>query len=78
MDELQILDNSSADLRWFQENSDKLRAKYEGEFIAIKNQSVIDFGPTMDILIRKIEEKGEDSNLILIKFVTPKGEIVIL
>ncbi len=78
MDELQLLNGSSTDLKWFLENSGDLREKYEGEFVAIKNQSVIEFGPNMSILTRKLEEKGEDSNLILIKFITPKGEIVIL
>ncbi|MCX6748827.1 MAG: DUF5678 domain-containing protein [Candidatus Pacearchaeota archaeon] len=78
MNELQLLTCSSIDLKWFQENSEKLRANYESQFVAIKNCSVIDADKNASILIGKLEKKGEDSNLVLIKFVTPKGEIVIL
>lgn len=78
MTDLQILSGSIADLKWFQENSSKIKEKYEGEFIAIRNQEVIGFAPTAKILIKKLDKKGGNSNLVLIKYVTPKGEIVIL
>ena len=78
MTELQLLSDSIADLKWFRENSAKLRERYGEKFIAIKSQAVVDSAPTAKILIEKLEKRGEDSNLILIKYVTPKGEIVIL
>jgi len=78
MTELQLLSGSIADLKWFKENSPKIREDYEGEFVAIKDKKIIDSAPTAVILIKKLERRGGDSNLVLIKHITPKGEIVIL
>ena len=78
MTELQLLSESIADLKWFKENSFKIREGYEGEFVAIKGKRIIDSAPTAVILIKKLEKRGGDSNLVLIKHITPKGEIVIL
>ncbi len=78
MTELQILTGSIADLEWFQEHSNEIRDKHSGEFVAIKNKSIVGFALSSSALIKNLEKNGEDSNLVLIKHVTPKGEIVIL
>ncbi len=78
MTELQIITGSIADLEWFQEHSNELRERYGGEFIAIKNKSIVGFASSSGALIKNLEQNGEESNLVLIKHVTPKGEIVIL
>ena len=78
MTELQLLSDSIVDLKWFKENSHKIREDYEGEFVAIKGKRIIDSASTAVILIKKLERRGGDSNLVLIKHITPKGEIVIL
>lgn len=78
MTELQLLTGSIADLKWFQEHSKELVKSYEGKFIAIKSKSVVDSDINAVLLLKKLENQGEDSNLILIKHVTPKNEIVIL
>jgi hypothetical protein len=78
MDELQLLTGSIADLNWFKENSASIGEKYEGEFIAIDNKKILESAPKIDILIRKLEKKGININLVLIKYVNPQGEIIIL
>jgi len=78
MNELQLLMGSIADLNWFKDNSSSIKEKHEGEFVAIKDEGIVESAPKVDILIRRLEKKGVDSNLVLIKYVTPKGEIIIL
>ena len=78
MDELQLLTGSISDLNWFKQNSSSIKEKYEGEFIAIKDKKIIGFAPKVEILIKKLEKKGTNSNLVIIKYVTPKGETIIL
>jgi len=77
-EELKLLTGSIADLEWFKENSEKIRERYEENFVAIKNKSIIESAPLFSILIGKLEKEGVDSNLVIIKYITPKGEIVIL
>ncbi|MBU1203853.1 MAG: hypothetical protein KKG60_02165 [Nanoarchaeota archaeon] len=73
-----ILEDSLADLNWFQENSEELRGKYEEEFVAIKGRSIVAFGPDVEILFRKLKEKRINKNEVLIEFISPKNHIVIL
>ncbi len=75
--ELQLLSDSIEDLKWFQENSNKITEKYSGKFIAIKNKSIISASLNVNILIDNLEKTGIDSNLVLIKYINRKGEIII-
>lgn len=77
MDELQLLTGSVANLQWFKENSNELTEKFEGNFIAIKEKCVVDFAPNINILLGKLKRKGVDESFVLIKKVTPQGEVVI-
>jgi len=71
---LEMLDNDS---QWVTENYDKLR-KYEGKVIAIKNKKIIDVADTLENLLKKLEEKKENSAFLLIEAIPPKGVSFIL
>jgi len=71
---LMMLDNDS---QWVTENYDKLR-KYEGKVIAIKNQKIIQVSDTLEHLLKKLEEKKENSAFLLIEAIPPKGVSFIL
>jgi len=78
MDDLQLLTGSIADLNWLKENSGKLIDEFEGNFIAIKDKTVVGFAPDIQILFSKLRRKGVNEDLVLIKKITPRGEIIIL
>jgi len=69
-----MLDNDS---QWVTENYDKLR-KYEGKVIAIKNKKIIDIADTLENLLKKLEERKENSAFLLIEAIPPKGVSFIL
>jgi hypothetical protein len=71
---LMMLDNDS---QWVTENYDKLR-KYEGKVIAVKNQEIIEVSDTLEHLLRKLEERKENSAFLLIEAIPPKGVSFIL
>jgi len=71
---LMMLDNDS---QWVTENYDKLR-KYEGKVIAVKNQKIIEVSDTIEHLLKKLEEKKENSAFLLIEAIPPKGVSFIL
>jgi len=71
---LMMLDNDS---QWVTENYDKLR-KYEGKVIAVKNQKIIQVSDTIEHLLKKLEEKKENSAFLLIEAIPPKGVSFIL
>ncbi len=71
---LKMLDDDS---QWVTENYDKLR-KYEGKIIAVKNQKIIQVSDTLEHLLKKLEEKKENSAFLLIEAIPPKGVSFIL
>lgn len=78
MNKEQLLADSVADLNWFKENSYGLREEFEGNFVAIKSKKIVGFAPNVEILLGKLKRRGVNVDLVLIKHVTPKGEVVIL
>lgn len=78
LSDIALLTGSISDLNWFRDNSEKLEEQYEGEIVAIKDKNIVAFAPTVDILFRKLEEKGVKQEEVLIKYISPSNQIVIL
>jgi len=76
--DLALLDKAFLDLEYFRKNFEDIRERLEGEFIAIKNQKIVAFAPDKSILIKKLKKEGIDESEVLIEYVKPKGEIIIL
>ncbi len=77
--ELSLLKNFERDSEWFHEHINKLRKEgFTEKFVAIKNSKPLTSGKTIDIVIKEIEEKGENPSHIFIEFVHPEGFTLIL
>lgn len=77
--ELSLLKNFARDSAWFHEHINKLRKKgFTGKFVAIKNSKPLTSGESIDIVIKKIEGKGENPSYVFIEFVHPEGYTLIL
>jgi len=77
--ELSVLKDFERDSKWFHENINKLRrGGFAGKFVAIKDSKPIISGENIDVIIKKIEAKGENPSYIFIEFVHPEGFTLIL
>ena len=77
--DLKILKDFERDSEWFYEHTDKLRKEgFTGKFVAVKNSQPIVSDERIDIVIEKLEEKGENPSYIFIEFVHPEGFTLVL
>jgi len=68
----------SRNMDWISENQEKLRKKYPNKYIAVVNLKVIDSDSDLQILIRKLKEKGKSPSEIPIEFIAEKPTRLIL
>ena len=67
---LKMLNTSDADLEWFRDNINRLKEKYDQNYIAIENNEVLAHDKTINGLIKKLRQMGKDSSKIFIQFVS--------
>ena len=72
------LEQMTNDNAWFYNNFKKVQSKFEGQFIAIESKKIISSAKSVDELILKIKKMNKDPAMLLIEFVTPKGETIII
>ncbi len=77
MTNIQLLTGSIANLRWFNESYPEIEQKFKGKFVAIKDEQILENSTSFDLLMEKLEKKGENSDELLIKRVSPMNEITI-
>lgn len=74
-----VLEEFEKDARWFYDNINLLRKKnLTGKFVAIKNKNVISANSDLNVVVKYIEEKGENPAYILIEFVYPEETVILL
>ncbi|MBM3234158.1 hypothetical protein FJZ19_03615 [Candidatus Pacearchaeota archaeon] len=76
--DLELLNSSEESLKWFQENSIKIREEFANKIIAIKNKEIVASAKNINELLIFLKEKNIDESEVLIEFIVPKNEIVIL
>lgn len=76
--DLSLLSGTMSDLNWLKGCAKEINEKYEGEFVAIKDKSIITFAPSVDIILRKLKEIGINEGDVIIQYITPKNQIIIL
>ena len=68
-----------SDSKWFYENTPLLiKRKLVCKFVAIKNKEVIASGENFNLVVKEVEQKGENPAYIVIEYVYPEGTIVLL
>ncbi|HJX50311.1 hypothetical protein A3K73_00360 [Candidatus Pacearchaeota archaeon RBG_13_36_9] len=78
LSDLELLDVSEKNFRWFQERSGQIREEFENQIIAIKDQKIVASAKTYKELLALLEQKGIDSSEVLIESISSKNEITIL
>ncbi|MFH1590954.1 MAG: DUF5678 domain-containing protein [archaeon] len=61
---------------WYNSSVDSLKRKFNNEFIAIENESVIEHAEDMKTLFAKLRSQGLDPSGMVIKFVSKMKAIL--
>lgn len=77
-DELQLLKEMSINENFLKEKYSELREEFPDKFVALKDGKVIDNAPKIEILMKKLEDKGLNPSVISIEFIHKKGTMLIL
>lgn len=75
---LEIITKIENDNRWFEKNYEKLRETSVNEFVAIENEKIIERDKKLVNIIEKLEKKGKNPSLVLIRYIYKKGFKFIL
>jgi hypothetical protein len=78
MQEIQLLKTAEEDKDWVNKNYERLREKFEKQFIAVKNKEVIANDKDLEKLLEKIRSTGNDPAFVQIEFILEKGIVLIL
>ncbi len=78
LSDLELLQSSERDLRWFNANSDMIREKFVGKIVAIKDGCVVESAGNINELLEVLKKKGIDQSEVLIEAISPANEITIL
>jgi hypothetical protein len=70
--ELKLIESFERDTRWFHDNMKVLRDRYKGNYVAVKDRSVIFANKSVDALIDMLKKQNIDPSFVLIEFVTEK------
>ena len=76
MSDLEMLQESNSDLIWLRDNMKSVKSEYEGEFIALKDKSIVAFAPNVDVLLRKLREANIDEKSVIVKFISLANQII--
>ena len=77
-DELQLLKEMNVNEKFLKEKYSELREEFPDKFVALKDGKVIDNAPKIEILMKKLEDKGLTPSVISIEFIHKKGTMLIL
>jgi hypothetical protein len=70
--------NFEKNLKWFQDNYEKLRELYAGEYVAVNNENVVVHGKDARVLIKKLRESHTDIGAFVVEFVSKdKMELIL-
>ncbi len=78
LSDIELLDASEENLRWFQENSREIQQKFEKEVIAIKDKKIVAHATNSKKLLGLLKDKKIDPSEVLIEPISSKEEIIIL
>jgi hypothetical protein len=76
--ELDRLKRFKKDLDWFQNNYNDLKNDYKNEYVAIKDENLIDHDVNLNHLLNRLKTKYDDMNSIVVEFINENKEIYIL
>lgn len=68
--ELVLLNEMDSNLAWFKKHLDELKEKFDGMFVAIKDDKVIGSNEDLKELVNDLKNKNENPVRVLIQFIS--------
>ena len=75
---LEFFDEFEKSSKWLAENFESVRKKFEGKFVALKGNKIIDSSESYPTLKEKLEKENVDLATVLIDFIPPKDLLLFL
>ena len=76
-EELRLIEELEASVKFVEENFEKLQHIYPNEFIAVRGNRILGHHRNPKVLLKELEKRGEDLVTVLIEFIPEKGLSVI-
>ncbi|MEA2055053.1 MAG: DUF5678 domain-containing protein [Candidatus Thermoplasmatota archaeon] len=77
-EEMQVLEDYEKDNRWISENYEQIKKEYTEKYIAVKDKNIIDANKNSDKLIKRLRERNEELERIVIEFIPSEDFILVL
>jgi hypothetical protein len=65
-------------MKWFQDNYEKLREQFSGEYVAVNNSQVVMHDKDARTLISRLRQQCEDVGVFVVEFVSKEKVELIL
>lgn len=65
-------------VKWFEENYNSLKKKYDGNYVAVDDRKVVGYNTDLRKLVKNLKHEGIDPRNTLIEYVTNKKVELIL
>jgi len=75
---LTMLKDFGRDIEWLIKNYDKILEEYEGKWVAVYKEKIIEYDEDLDILIKKLRMKGLKPEIMVIEYITSEEIEAIL
>ena len=73
-----ILRKFDEDENWFMTNYGKLKDEYKSQYVAVKDQKIIDHGEKEEELLKRLKGKYGDISSLVVEYVPGRNEEYIL
>jgi hypothetical protein len=78
-DEVKKLKKFKTDFDWFQANYEEIKKYHKGDYVAIKDEEIIDYDKSAYALIRRLKQRyGKASTSMLVEPIIERKSIYVL
>lgn len=70
--ELRKLRRFDEDVEWFQKNYAQLKRRYRGEYVAVKNQEIVDHDKDAKTLLKRLRKKFGDLGSLVVEYISER------
>jgi Family of unknown function (DUF5678) len=77
-EQLEKLKNFKSDVDWFQDNYESLKDQYKGQYVAIKNKTLLDHDNDADKLLERLSENYGDISSFVVEHIDENKYVYVM
>lgn len=77
-EELDKLETYKRNLRWFKANYSEIKASHNGQYVAIKDEKLVDSDEDPEALFKRLKEVYADLSRLVVEYVSQHKAIYVL